>query len=472
MKSKITADQSAQSQHVAPVEAVVGPDFTNLANAVEDARKAFLDGDPGPSDPTTFHDLRGRLEASRLKLPPLYREAVFDPFVRVLDDLGPVGFTQVLLQDPTRERAAGLMLDIAHAILQNGEEFQARATDGFQEVVSDLYDGFLSAEDRTGVKPPDRGVIPPLVKWGRPEFGPYTWPVTATSIFDLKCAIVSLPPSHARLGLLGWAALGHETAGHDILHADTGLRAELRQIIREALKDAKMGKGLPRYWSERLDETASDVLGILNMGPAAGLGLIGYFRGLNAAISGSPTLRNTGAREDPHPADILRGFLAASTVKLLEFEGAERWSNALAAETRKDVSTIRLGGVQISEQEARDSAAIVARALVRTEVESLEGHALGEIQDWRDVDEAIVNELGDVLSGVKQLRAEFASGVFAAHVVAAAVVAAVSQDGDIPALFDRMLTILKAMHDGNPSWGPLFVVHPSNVARHRAYVRA
>ena len=53
------------------------------------------------------------------------------------------------------------------------------ATAALQEVVSDLYAGFLSAEDRRGVKPPDHGVLPPLVLWGSAEAGPYTWPVTA-----------------------------------------------------------------------------------------------------------------------------------------------------------------------------------------------------------------------------------------------------------------------------------------------------
>ena len=35
-------------------------------------------------------------------------------------------------------------MDLAHAILQNGEGYHARATDAFQEVVSDSYDGFLA----------------------------------------------------------------------------------------------------------------------------------------------------------------------------------------------------------------------------------------------------------------------------------------------------------------------------------------
>ena len=35
----------------------------------------------------------------------------------------------------------------------------------------------------------------------------------------------------------------------------------------------------------------------------------------------------------------------------------------------------------------------------------------------------------------------------------------------IPVIFDRMLGLLKVMHDANPSWGPLYVVHPGDVAR-------
>lgn len=82
------------------------------------------------------------------------------------------------MQDPRRERAAGVMLDIAHSILQNGEGFESVATDAFEEVVSDLYDGFLGAAERSGLKLPDNTKLAPLVKWGNPDFGPCTWPTT------------------------------------------------------------------------------------------------------------------------------------------------------------------------------------------------------------------------------------------------------------------------------------------------------
>lgn len=151
------------------------PNLSALGNCVEDVRSAVVDGDVGPADPTDFHSLRGRLVASRTRLPPLYRQTVLDPYKQALESLGVEGFTQILIQDPNKEGAAGLMMDLAHAVLQNGEGYEELATDGFQEVVSDLYDGFLNAEDRRGVEPPDQGIVAPLVKWGNPLFGPYTF---------------------------------------------------------------------------------------------------------------------------------------------------------------------------------------------------------------------------------------------------------------------------------------------------------
>jgi hypothetical protein len=445
------------------------PNIGNLKNCIEDVKRAALENDLGPEDPTNYNQLRGRLEASRNKFPPIYRDAVSQPYISKLNEIGETGFTSILIRDPTREGLAGLMLDIAHAIVQNGEEYNAISTDSFQEVVSDLYDGFLSAEDRRGINPPDKGVIPPLVKWGNPDFGPYTWPVDATASFDVKAGIVNLPPSNARSGLLAWAALGHETAGHDILHADTGTHEALSSAVQTGLEDQKLKDGLPEYWSSRIDETASDVLGILNMGPTAGLGIVGYFRGLNVAFGGEPKLRNEGGAGDPHPADILRGYLAAYTVSLLSFEGAADWAQVIESETNKDLSTILLEDNKVSPEIAKKSAKIVASTIFGAKLPSLENHAFGEIQNWRDLDEGIVKDLIPILTTASQLPTRLVGGIYAAHVVAAAVEAAISKDADISSIFSRMLSILKTMHDANPSWGPLFIRHPGNTARHLAY---
>ncbi|MCY9581443.1 hypothetical protein [Paenibacillus alvei] len=450
-------------------EVTIEPDISNLPQCVEDVRKAVVSNIPGPPDPTDYHQLRGRLEAVRRKLPVLYRDAVVEPFLRALDQLGPEGFTDILIHDPRREGPAFLLFDIAQTILQNGEGYNADATDAFQEMVSDLYDGFLSAEDRARVKRPDLSMIPPLVKWGMPEFGPYTIPIDGTAQIGLKTGIVSLPPAHAQRGLLAWSSLGHETGGHDILHADTGLLEELADTVRAALLANNLGHDLAEYWANRIDETASDVLGILNLGPAAGIGLIGYFRGIRAAYSGIPALKNIGSESDVHPADILRGYLAAYAVGILQFDQANIWERLIETETDKDLTHIRLEGKVVGAEEAKLSAKIVAAAIMTTKLHTLENHSLDQIQNWRNRDESLTAQLRALLSTAGPLPEHLRSGFYAAHVVAAAVTGALVQHADIDMIFQRMKLLLKSMHDHNPSWGPLLVLHPGDIVRHRVY---
>lgn len=454
-----------------PAATPVAPslDISNLKSCTEEIRIAALNSDPGPSDPTDFSDLISRLDAATPKMPPLYRTAVVDPFKNKLEEIGDRKFTDILLRDPEREGLGGLMMDIAHSVLQNGEAYQPLATDGFQEVISDLYDGLLSAEDRHDAKPPDQEVIPPLVKWGSPDFGPYTWPVDATSSFNVGCGIVNLPPSNAAQGLLAWTALAHETAGHDIIHANDGLEEELQDAVHAALSHSSRTAPLADYWATRIDESASDVFGILNMGPSVGVGLIGYFRGLNAAYTGTANLRNDGPAGDPHPADILRGFLAAATIELLSFRGASTWAKAVERETRQDLTGITLEDREVSTEDAIASAGIVAKALTHTRLKSLANHRFIDIQDWRDADERIVAQLRRTYSTVTPISERLKSGIYAAHAVAAAATAALAKGADISLIFGQMLRLLKLMHDANASWGPLYVRHPGNIFKSRSY---
>ena len=439
--------------------------LSQMAACVDESRVAWLDTDKGPPEPTNYVKLIASLEAARLKLPPLYRIAAAEPFLSALKDLGATKFKQVLQKDPTREGTGGLMIDIAQAILQNGEGYETTPLDAFQEVISDLYDGFLSAEDRRGVKPPDYEVIAPLVKWGSPDSGPYTWPVDSTSTFGLHVGVVNLPPANARKGLCAWAALGHECGGHDILHADEGLLRELTDRVQSALMKAKLGIRIADYWSSRMDETASDVLGVLNLGPAAAVGVIAYFRGINAALGYGPTLASDGPADDPHPADLVRGYVSAEVVRLLLFSNAGIWANAIIKETDKDAGKIVLAGDKVTLAQAKKAAAVVAQTIAATKLDALDSHAFSEIQNWRDVDELLVAKLMPSLSTTATLPATYVGGAYAAHVVSAAVMAALENAAPIPKIFGRMIGVLKQMHDANPSWGPLYVVHPGDIAR-------
>lgn len=447
-------------------------DISNLANCTEDVRKAVLSNLQAPDAPTDYDQLRGRLEAVKDKFPVLYKKAAVEPFDQTLTKLGRGGFTKILLMDRQQNGIARLMLDIAQAILEKGEGYNALATSAFQEVVSDLYDGFLSAEDRLGVKAPDLSTVPALVKWGAPENGPYTWPVDATASFGLETAIVSIPPVHAESGLLAWACIPHEVCGHDVLHADIGLTDQLANAVKNALIQNNMGTDLAEYWSARIDETASDVLGVLNLGPAAAIGLIGYIRGMDAAYTGKAQLRNIGPAGDTHPADILRGYLGAYATGLLIFDQAKEWERVIEAETDKDLSTIQLEGKVIDTVMAKQSAKMVAGAIMQTKLESLENHSLDQIQNWRNTDETIAVYLRTILRTAESLTEEYKSGFYAAHVVAAAVTESLTSGADLDTIFKRMVSLLKVMHDTNPAWGPLFVKHPGNIARHFLYYPA
>ncbi|HEY7188554.1 MAG TPA: hypothetical protein VH436_18480 [Vicinamibacterales bacterium] len=437
--------------------------LSHIAHCVADASLAIRDRDPGPPDPTQFDDLMTRLAEARRHLAPIYQQGMFEPFVATLSALGETGFTRILNSDVNNDRASRLMMDIAQALLQPAEGGQHEPLRAFQELVSDLYDGFLSAEDRRGVKPPDRGVTAPMVKFGEPRSGPYTWPIEATSSFRVRgtigpsSAVVSLPPSSGRRGLLAWASIGHETAGHDILGADRGLKAELSDSVASALTAAGL-RSLTSYWSERIDETASDVMGILNMGPAAGIGLIAFFRGFDGL------LRSDGPADDPHPSDVMRGFLAAATVRLLEFDDHNRWADLIRGETMKDVRRMTIAGRAISPTQAEKSAAIVATTIVTARLRSLERTPLGRIQNWQNGDEKVAARLRRLLTSSAPLPDNFGSDAYAAHAVAAAVLAALAGDAEIPDLQMRMIRMLNVMHDQNASFGPLFVSQPGNIS--------
>ncbi len=438
--------------------------LAGMKAVIEDARKAAISISKGPADPTNYTTFVNRLKAVQGKFPPLYEQSYVAPFIKTIVGLGATKFNKILSSDPDRESAAGLMLDLGQAILQHGEGYAKAETRAFQEFISDLYDGFLSAEDRRGVKAPDLGVVPPLAKWGNPEAGPYTWPIDAAKSFHVGAAVVNMPPANADKGLIAWAALGHETAGHDILHADKGLQAELAEALRVNL--ASLGHGLGDYWAERIDETSSDVMGILNLGPAAGIGLIAYFRGLGAAFGQPPKLRSDGPADDPHPADIVRGYLAAEVVALLSFAGHSAWSKLIAAETEKDRETIVLAGQTISPSLARKAARIVAKTLVKGKAKALEFHALGDIQGWADSDEAILQAMRAPLRDGKPLPpTPGGKKLYAAHLVSAAVMEALATGQNISVLQANLIAQLNKLHDANPAWGPLFVAHPGQMRR-------
>jgi len=189
----------------------------------------------------------------------------------------------------------------------------------------------------------------------------------------------------------------------------------------------------------------------LNMGQAAAIGLVGYLRGLNWALSDPATLSNDGPNDDPHPADIVRGYLAAETIRLLKFSGRSRWADILLGEANKDVVNIRLSGARVDTAIAHESAKLAAVVVATHKCKSLDGHALGEIQNWYDSDERKANQVRRALRSDAGLSRSESTGVYAAHAVSAAVLEAVSA-GKPGMVFKRMRAILQTMHASDPNW--------------------
>jgi hypothetical protein len=454
------------------------PDLSNIENCMLDAKNSILDTDPGPKYPLDYNELRGRLEVYKNKLPKVYREAFYRPFIHKMDAINEIEYAQIL---ENYSPIAGILKDITYTIIQNGENYNQIATNSFHEVVSDLYDGFLSMESQTGIKTTDRCIAAPLIKWGAPDEGPYTYSVeTFTKLFDMKTTLVNLPPANSRGGIFFWALIPHEVAGHDILSADPDILPEIEDDVRDELKKGNFNEILIDYWASRLSETASDVLGILNMGPAPGIAFIGTMRGYAVANNKKPLIRCQGPRFDPHPADVLRGYLAASTVRRLKFDGAQAWGDAIQRETDADskdreirIEVINIQGndfekgISISHEDAIASAKIVADTIAGSKLDAIENHRLEDIQNWHNKDEWIVSLLKSDLLGDGLM--EKLGGYYAAHVVAAAVTAALSKNANIDHIFKRMLDMLKLMHDVNPSVGPLYCERPSDAYAKRVF---
>lgn len=433
--------------------------FPNLHACVVDVAAALTAPAEPPALPADHGALLARLVAARERLPPLYRERALDPYLARLTELGPQGHADAL-----RRGLGGLFGDAAQALLQRCEGFASPALEALQEVVSDLFDGFLSAEDRRGVRPPDHDMAAPLVKWGARGPGPYAYAPQATAPLGLQVGLVSLPLGGARGALLAWPAMSHETGGHGLLEADEGLIPELRRAIAEAVAQGCGSPWLGAYWAARAPEVAADVVGALNLGPAAALGQIGYFRAQRWLSDGAPRLRRHSRPGDRHPADLLRGWLLVGVVARLRFAGAAAWAEALCRELDRDcLGPLWLEDAPCDVDLAYASAAQVAATVADRPLAALEGHALSEIQNWRDEDERLATTLGEALLRGGEVPTEALEGAYAAHVVAAAVTRAAT-GADPRRLHARMLAALADMHARNPSWGPLKVVHPGDIA--------
>jgi hypothetical protein len=445
----------------------IPPDISNLSQCEQDVQNANANPpqvqvfDPYTSN---YNGLLSDLQAAIPNLPHVYQEAAAKPLITYLQNLGKDQFLKIFSSNATDDQTATLQQiipDAALAVLAY-DNTVSQGVDAFEEVVSDLYESFLSDENRvnqqggTPINPPTYGIIPPLVKFGNQDSGPYTWPADATStILGMGCGVVSLPPAQLNGGLIAWAALGHETGGHDVTHADKGLLDELAQKVEAAVLQNSGSQDLADYWAKCIDEASADVCGYLNVGPSLGIALIGYFRAL-----GDGKLRTVGSTDDPHPIDLLRGYLGAAVVKRLSFKDAADWSQTITTETQKDNGDLSFvdqnGNSQpfpVSFNVAVASADVVAQVIMQSKLDTLQGHSFQELEDWKDQDQTIVDQLVNILRSDGSLPSSLQGpGFYAAYVVAGSVQAGLEGGSDVSTIFSEMQSFLATMHSENPIW--------------------
>jgi hypothetical protein len=415
-------------------------------------------------------------------IPKIYHEVFLDPFKKLVQT-----YDYALIQKALGEQL--LLYDLFSCIHQRSTQ-DLDASHAFEETVSDLYDGYLSNIERSGIKAPDYQAFSPLVIWGKPEAGPYTWPANFGSKLDLQISLVSMPPAYKRNVAL-WAAIGHEVGGHDILRADIGLLPELGNVVEAKLiehknckhknctklrepvaingrKDYSLAEFAAQYWRHRIDETASDVCGILNLGPASGFGLALILLSLRKY-----KLHNSLPAQEAHPFDPLRIILAADVIRgirALDFQTCNAYADALEYVVRKygseainegfNLYTMTKNGdyyleATIPYEGMRETVKIVADVISSTRFKSLEYHSLSEINTWTNSDEILVQRIvNDLL--IKNEPPDIQTGpddqiVYAAHLLAGGIIA-LMKNGEIEAVSENTIKSLVKLYENNPVW--------------------
>ncbi|MDR4493349.1 MAG: hypothetical protein R3B74_02790 [Nitrospirales bacterium] len=252
----------------------------------------FRKGIPGLTtkngDPDKTGILRA-IQAGEKFLPLKYHEAYIQPLKNNLD--------YVIHQAPYAiEDLIGPVYDLSSHVEDLDENFHWNLSDQtgqFLAVVSNFYRMFLESKRGAGQKLEITNWLPPLATFRHsmpfPKITPYTFPAHESALlFGGKVGIVVLPASYREHPLL-WSALAHEVGGHDILHIVPGLLSELERKVSElsfrngsSSSDNKLLRQLWRYW---IGEAASDICGVLFMGPTYALAQAIYIAVLNEQLN-------------------------------------------------------------------------------------------------------------------------------------------------------------------------------------------
>lgn len=415
----------------------------------------------------------------------MYRAAYIDPLAQNLDHV-----LQVLTGSPQ------ILETVAGAIFNHRVDEVDPELDRFLAVISNFYRSFLDASRRSVAGfPKIAEQLPPLAMFQHlGNRGPFTLPVdTIARAFGGSVGVVSLPSTYRAHPLL-WASLAHETGGHDVLHADAGLLPELSESVRTFFGGGPIppsgqittSQFLGLLWSYWIDEAASDVYGVMNIGPAFGLNLVVFFAALGERHhpTGTPTLRTSSGADtqtgvlDPHPTDILRPYLIKGATEALLNLSADRRNQyagdlvQLAQLTGGGASTVHIQGivptgpsvglpfnVNLPMELMQTAAERIGALIAGSTFVSLGHKGIQALETWDDTDEETALRISE---NMKADRSVAGQGDDAA-LLAGATLAAFDQPAAYDTITARLNQALDASFATDPFWGtprpdPLFVI--------------
>ncbi|HKV93924.1 MAG TPA: hypothetical protein VJW20_15360 [Candidatus Angelobacter sp.] len=437
----------------------------SFANLFKQIKEVNLFGTAPPTPPA---DKTKAVKGAGGLLPLLYRNT----YLKALEPHLP----KLVQQAKADADSASFVETLAGAVYQHDDARHRPNLQRFLAVISDLYRSFLSHDRRTRANFPLRETIPPLAVFQHEgDQGPFTLPCDDVSHFiGSNVGVVSLPATYRDHPVL-WAALAHETGGHDVLHADNELLPELRSGVHQLFGHDAFGNKMGLLWDYWMDEAASDVYGVLNIGPSFGLNLAVFFAALNAeaARTDTPLLRSDSGADpssgslDPHPTDVLRLPLivgAVQTLVSLSEESKKRYSSDLKALVHllaPGVQNVRIEGAVPQQlagpvmfndtfpiDDMSDAAARVGAYIATVKLEALGGHSIQELETWDDTDESTASRVATLIQNGKNI----ANVGDDAHTLAGATLAAYADSANYLAINKLVNQALDASFAQDPYW--------------------
>lgn len=289
-----------------------------------------------------FEPLQSRIKSllDNNLCPTAYRSALVEPFYNILQSKS-ISWFRLQLETPNREIEC-----VAHSILQNFDPDATRPIPfenikALREVISDLYQTFLQKKCATGASIGCKKISSPAPNLYDDGLSTFSHPLRS---LGTKVSIVNFPTWYAKKSAVLWGCLGHEVLGHDILAAYDSALPELQLEVGTAL--AKQGLAhMVNYWTLWLEESAADILSVLNLGPASAFSLIAFLRAFTPGASASDyKLSPIGYFNDVHPLDLARGFLVAYATQELaskgSFPGAQTYAQGVMEQVNRDAQGI------------------------------------------------------------------------------------------------------------------------------------